>query len=142
MGDRVAVTMEMAELGVETLERWRFLLSSVAQPYSHWTAATNSIQGSLVLQLRHAGDRGGSQAEEWNLELGSRVGSLCGCSVHHVADLGEASDSPPRAAAFTRLVLRKGRASLLFPTAVGAAQRPLCPSWVTDNQLLEFRFTK
>lgn len=67
--------MEMTELGVETLGRWRFLLSSVAQPYSHWTVATNSVRGSLMLPLRHVWDRGDSPGQGWNLVQGHKVGA-------------------------------------------------------------------
>ncbi|VTJ73332.1 Hypothetical predicted protein [Marmota monax] len=131
MGDRVPVTMEMIELRVETLERWRFLLSSVAQPYSHWTAATNSMQGSLVLPLRHPVDLGGSMAEAWNLELGYKVGVRGGCSVQPVADFREVSNGPLRAAAFTHLALRKRRASLWFQTALVTLSPGRSPTYIS-----------
>ena len=56
MGDRVAVTMEMAELGGGDTGGRRWLLREVASRPAHRTAATNNMWGSLARLLRHVGE--------------------------------------------------------------------------------------
>lgn len=60
MGDRVAITLEMAELGGGDLSYRLSLLCEVPHRSTQRTTATNEMWDSLVRLLRHVRDTGSS----------------------------------------------------------------------------------